>query len=116
MPWAFDSDGTRVPTWYTFADDILTLHIDHTGGEYVYPIVADPCWKFWSSGCRRPIAQAATQGLIAGRIYAIASVVATVVSGGSASPSMAIAATATVYSVFISVVGCMAFCDPEDDE
>ena len=37
-------------------------------------------------------------------------------SGGSASPSMAIAATATVYSVFISVVGCMAFCDPEDDE
>jgi len=41
-PWAVDSEGAAVPTRYEVAGATLTQVIDHDGGEFSYPIVADP--------------------------------------------------------------------------
>lgn len=41
-PWAKDATGAEVPTWYEIAGDQVVQHVDHTSGDYVYPIVADP--------------------------------------------------------------------------
>lgn len=40
--WAYDAEGTPVPTHYEVAGSILTQVVDHVGGGFVYPIVADP--------------------------------------------------------------------------
>lgn len=41
-PWAFDATGKRVPTHFRVSGDRLTQVVDHRGGDYAYPIVADP--------------------------------------------------------------------------
>jgi hypothetical protein len=41
-PWAQDANGTAVPTHYEIQGARLIQVVDHTAGEYVYPIVADP--------------------------------------------------------------------------
>lgn len=44
-PWAVDSRGAKVPTYYETDGKTLTQHIAHHSGGYEYPIVADPV--FW---------------------------------------------------------------------
>lgn len=48
-PWAFDANGQKVPTHFTTNGHALTQVVDHTGGHYAYPIVADPkfSWHWW---------------------------------------------------------------------
>lgn len=41
-PWAKDASGTDVPTRFVLSDNVLTQEVDHTSGEYIYPVVADP--------------------------------------------------------------------------
>lgn len=41
-PWAVDANGTSVPTHYELDGNQLVQVVDHTGGDYAYPIVADP--------------------------------------------------------------------------
>ncbi len=40
--WAVDASGAPVPTSYRVDGTTLTQLIDHDGGQYAYPIVADP--------------------------------------------------------------------------
>lgn len=56
-PWAKDSEGKDIKTWYTLDENILTQHIDTTNA--VYPILADPAfcsqyansvWNEWRGG------------------------------------------------------------------
>ena len=108
-PWAVDAAGTDVPTRYQLDENgTLTLEVDHLGGtNYVYPIVADPCWRFWSRGCRRQVAAGAVAGLLWARITGTVTVLAT---GGASTPAviggMAVAAVG-------GALGCMMFCNPE---
>jgi hypothetical protein len=41
-PWAYDAEGTAVPTSFTIEGTTLKQVVDHTSGDYVYPISADP--------------------------------------------------------------------------
>ena len=41
-PWAKDANGLSVPTRYKVADHRLTQIVEHTSGQYAYPVVADP--------------------------------------------------------------------------
>jgi hypothetical protein len=41
-PWAWDADGRDVPTRYIVEGDTIVQEVDHAGGDYAYPIVADP--------------------------------------------------------------------------
>lgn len=45
MPWAFDATGVAVPTWFELEGSTLVQTVDHTGGDYAYPIIADP-WQW----------------------------------------------------------------------
>ncbi|WP_435748459.1 hypothetical protein [Microbacterium sp. PMB16] len=40
--WARDADGRDVQTHYEVSGNTLTQIVDHAGGEFSYPIVADP--------------------------------------------------------------------------
>lgn len=42
MPWAVDSDGKDVRTWFEVTSQGLVQHVDHEGAAY--PVVADPAW------------------------------------------------------------------------
>lgn len=41
-PWAVDARGAAVPTHYELDGNKLVQVVDHTRGDYAYPIVADP--------------------------------------------------------------------------
>lgn len=41
-PWAYDANGTSVPTHYEVTGTTLTQIVEHKGGGFVYDIVADP--------------------------------------------------------------------------
>lgn len=43
-PWAVDADGVEVPTRYAVKDGALVQIVEHIGGGYAYPIVADPTY------------------------------------------------------------------------
>lgn len=43
-PWAKDANGVDVPTRYEVDGLSITQVVDHTSGQYTYPIVADPIW------------------------------------------------------------------------
>jgi hypothetical protein len=45
--WATDANGVDVPTWYSIEGDDLVQYVDHSAGDYSYPIVADPNWLYW---------------------------------------------------------------------
>ncbi len=59
-PSAHDWEGEEVPTRFVLDGDVLTMEVDHTSGDYAYPIIADPCWK-----C---IASSVTHGIVVGGI------------------------------------------------
>jgi hypothetical protein len=48
-PWAYDANGTPVPTWYEIDGSDLIQHVAHVGAGFAYPIVADPTltWQGW---------------------------------------------------------------------
>ena len=41
-PWAVDANGTSVPTRYEVQGTELIQVVDHTAGDFAYPILADP--------------------------------------------------------------------------
>lgn len=41
-PWATDSRGIRIPTWFEIEGKSIVQVVDHTSGDYSYPIAADP--------------------------------------------------------------------------
>lgn len=45
-PWAVDSEGTPVATYYSVEGDTIVQHIDHKGHNLSYPVVADPWLGF----------------------------------------------------------------------
>lgn len=49
VPWAKDANGASVPTHYETDGTLLTQVVDHTDGNYAYPITADPnfSWQWW---------------------------------------------------------------------
>ena len=108
VPWAFDAKGEEVPTRFTLDDDgVITLEVAHRSMEYTYPIVADPCFRFWSGGCKAKVASAAVQGIILSRTVAI---ITTIATGGTTAP-------AVLPSIGIGAAGgaimCMIFCNPD---
>lgn len=48
-PAAADSDGRPVPTSYSVDGNRLTVHAEHRGGDYAYPILVDPLLEDWGS-------------------------------------------------------------------
>ncbi|WP_294567750.1 hypothetical protein [uncultured Arthrobacter sp.] len=46
VPWATDAAGVAVPTHIEFEDGKLTQYVDHSSGDYQYPILADPYWTY----------------------------------------------------------------------
>ncbi|WP_029146068.1 DUF2599 domain-containing protein [Microbacterium luticocti] len=47
-PWAKDAAGKTIPTWYTFADGVLTQHVDlDSVTDITYPVIADPLNGKW---------------------------------------------------------------------
>ncbi|WP_162817550.1 hypothetical protein [Microbacterium paraoxydans] len=42
VPWARDAAGVNVPTRYESSGSALIQVVEHRGGDYAYPIVADP--------------------------------------------------------------------------
>lgn len=51
-PSAFDADGEPVPVRMSLDDTVLTLTVEHRGGDWAYPILVDPIEDFtqWSNG------------------------------------------------------------------
>lgn len=45
-PWAVDANGKSVPTSYSWRDGTLVQHVEHSSGDYQYPIVSDPTWNY----------------------------------------------------------------------
>ncbi|MCT9003289.1 DUF2599 domain-containing protein [Microbacterium memoriense] len=43
-PWAVDAAGVEVPTHYVVEDGALVQVVDHIGGGFTYPIIADPTY------------------------------------------------------------------------
>lgn len=41
-PWAVDANGKQVPVSLSVDGDVVTMTVDHRGGDYALPIVADP--------------------------------------------------------------------------
>jgi hypothetical protein len=44
-PWAFDSDGHEVQTYFSVEGNVVTQHL-LTSPETVYPVVSDPNWSY----------------------------------------------------------------------
>lgn len=67
-PWARDANGVNIPTHYEIEGLTLTQVVQHRGGGYAYPIVADP--SFWQ------IARCAAHlgAFIVGNVYLIAKI------------------------------------------
>lgn len=58
-PWAYDANGTAVPTHYVVQGETLTQVVDHTAGDYAYPISADPSVWWWLGTTATCVAQIA---------------------------------------------------------
>lgn len=41
-PWAKDANGIDVPTRYIASGSVLTQLVSHRGGDFTYPVIADP--------------------------------------------------------------------------
>ena len=115
-PWAVDAAGTDVPTRYQLDENgNLTLEVDHLGGtNYVYPIVADPCWRFWSRGCKKKVAEAAAWGFFSGRAgVALGMAIAGSTAGLGTKVGLTVAVSTVVLSTALGAFRCMMRCDPD---
>ena len=65
IPWARDSRGVSVPTRYELHGSTLTQIVEHTNGNFAYPITADPSWQWFAAVamCVLEIASFAVVGL-----------------------------------------------------
>ncbi|USR79688.1 hypothetical protein [Arcanobacterium pinnipediorum] len=45
-PWAIDTKGMEVPTYYTIEGNAVIQHVEHRGADVTYPVVADPWLGF----------------------------------------------------------------------
>lgn len=45
-PWAYDSNGSTVPTSFTWEKGVLTQYVDLSSRSISYPVVADPAWSY----------------------------------------------------------------------
>ena len=43
-PWAYDANGSQVPTHYEISGNTLTQVVNHTDQDVAYPVVSDPFW------------------------------------------------------------------------
>lgn len=113
-PWAVDSEGKVVETYYMMEGKTLTLKVDHKGLDYMYPIVADPCWKVWKGGCGRQIAEsAAATGQPVVEYGMIATTVTTLTVGPAGGAAVgAASALVGLLSTIGGGIHCMATCDP----
>lgn len=47
-PWARDAQNNPVPTHYDVQGSTLVQTVEHTSGQFAYPVVADPfVWQWW---------------------------------------------------------------------
>ena len=46
-PWARDANGVDVPTRFVVQGTALVQVVDHSAGNYAYPITADPLVRYW---------------------------------------------------------------------
>lgn len=60
-PWAVDANGAEVPTSYVIEDGVLVQVVDHVGGGFTYPIVADPTY-YGESLIDRVVTRTVTKG------------------------------------------------------
>ena len=115
-PWAVDANDVDVPTQFYLSDDgLLTLEVDHLSGKYAYPIIADPCYQFWSSGCSDKVRNATSNGMAAGFVGStIAASVAAAITGPLA-PGTATAAVVggTLGGGVTAAVMCILSCEPD---
>jgi hypothetical protein len=49
LPWALDASGAEVPTYYEVDGLTLTQVVEHTEGDFEYPIAADPSYYLGSN-------------------------------------------------------------------
>lgn len=52
-PWAIDASGKAVPTWYEYRPGEIVQVVDHSSGDFEYPIVADPQWSYTHTAIAR---------------------------------------------------------------
>ena len=45
-PWATDASGRPVPTSYSWANSVLTQHVDLSSPAIDFPVLADPAWGY----------------------------------------------------------------------
>lgn len=105
-PWAVDANGQPVPTYFQVEGATVTQVVDHLGGDYAYPIVADPslkmcdwgtaiCVKFSKSETRR-----VNEAMLAGVSAAIGSLCGLIPMAGWGIPiRMACAGVVAAYYV-----------------
>ena len=124
-PWAFDVTGQSVPVNYTLDNNVLTMSVEHQGGEYTYPIVADPCFPPWKSDCWDQISEAmgdASQSQSTHGAAAVTSLIAGIAVGVStANPATGVLSASASYTAVVAgisvVVGlhCAITCDPSSE-
>ena len=112
-PWAFDVKGNSVPTSYSLDGDLLTLHVEHTLMAYEYPILADPCFRFWQGRCGGKMATAAGGGVLGARFYVMGAVVLTTATGGTTAPVTVTSIIATTaWGAAWGATWCAFTCNP----
>ena len=83
--WAVDADGRAVPSHYEVRGGSLVQVVDHKGGGFSYPIVADPTWRKrgWFNVGRELIFNRNETRVIAGSAGAAAGILSGCVAAGA---------------------------------
>ena len=112
-PWALDAKNTPVPASYDVKGDTIILNVDHTSAVYEYPIVADPCFRFWRGRCGRNMGTSAAGGLLGARFFTMGFAVATIATGGTAAPVTVTGIVASsAFGIAWGVTWCAFTCNP----
>src|SRR5690606_16170262 len=45
-PWATDSAGKPLKTWFSWSEGLLTQHVDLEDPRITYPVLLDPYWGY----------------------------------------------------------------------
>src|SRR5690606_30357736 len=45
-PWATDSAGKPLKTWFSWSEGVLTQHVDLEDPRITYPVLLDPYWGY----------------------------------------------------------------------
>ncbi|KZM36068.1 hypothetical protein [Oerskovia enterophila] len=90
-PWATDANGEAVPTHYAIANGSLLQTISTTP-DTVFPVVADPAWKWWGAQYTFTARQANALLVAVGGGGSVAGVVAALAGAGIVTAPVAAAA------------------------